>query len=53
MILDANLSDSMQITDEEGFDLDDMDDTDLDDDAFDDAFDDSISDDFGDDGDDF
>ncbi len=53
MILDANLSDSMQITDEEGFDLDDIDDTDLDDDAFDDAFDDGMSDDFGDDGDDF
>ncbi|MBQ7304382.1 MAG: DNA-directed RNA polymerase subunit omega [Alphaproteobacteria bacterium] len=53
MILDADLSDSMQITDEEGFDLDDVDDTDLDDDAFDDAFDDGMADDFGDDGDDF
>ena len=53
MILDADLSDSMQITDEEGFDLDDVDDTDLDDDAFDDAFDDGMADDFGDDSDDF
>ena len=53
MLLDADLTDSMQITDEEGFDLDEGDDADLDDDAFDDVFDDGMSDDFGDEGDDF
>ncbi len=53
MILDTDLSDSMQITDEEGFDLDDVDDTDLDDESFDEAFEDGMTDDFGDDGDDF
>lgn len=50
MLLDTDLSDSMQITDEEGFDIDD---SDLDDEAFDEVFDDGMSDDFADDGDDF
>ena len=53
MLLDADLTDSMQITDEEGFDVEDLDDTDLDDEAFDDVFDDGLGDDFGDEGDDF
>ena len=53
MLLDADLSDSMQITDEDGFDAEDIDDTDLDDEAFDDVFDDGLGDDFGDEGDDF
>ncbi|MBQ8870942.1 MAG: DNA-directed RNA polymerase subunit omega [Alphaproteobacteria bacterium] len=53
MLIDADLTDSMQITDEEGFDLEEGEDADLDDEAFDDVFDDGMSDDFGDDGDDF
>ncbi len=53
MLLDTDLSDSMQITDEEGFDVDDMDDADLDDEAFDESFDDGMGDDFADEGDDF
>ncbi len=50
MLLDSDISESMQITDDEGFD---MEETDLDDESFDDAFDDGMSDDFIDDGDDF
>ena len=53
MLIDADLTDSMQITDEEGFDLEEGEDADLDDEAFDEVFDDGMSDDFGDDGDDF
>jgi DNA-directed RNA polymerase subunit omega len=50
MLLDTDIADSMQITDDEGFDIDDAE---LDDENFDDAFDENLSDDFGDDGDDF
>ena len=54
MLLDTDLSETMRITDEDGFDVDDMDDADLDDDeAFGDGFDDAMADDFADDGDDF
>ena len=49
MLLDTDIADSMQITDDEGFDIDDAE---LDDENFDDAFDENLSDDFGDDGDD-
>lgn len=53
MLLDTDLSETMRITDEDGFDVDDMDDADLDDEAFGDGFDDAMADDFADDGDDF
>ena len=54
MLLDTDLSETMRITDEDGFDVDDMDDADLDDDeTFGDGFDDAMADDFADDGDDF
>ncbi|MBQ2810745.1 MAG: DNA-directed RNA polymerase subunit omega [Alphaproteobacteria bacterium] len=53
MLIDTDLTDSMQITDEDGFELEEGEDADLDDEAFDEVFDDGMSDDFGDDGDDF
>ena len=53
MLLDTDLTDSMQITDEEGFELEEGEDADLDDESFDEVFDDGMADDFGDDGDDF
>jgi len=53
MLLDENLSDSMQIRDENDDPLDDLDDTDLSDDDFDDSFDENASDDFSDEDDSF
>lgn len=54
MLLDSDLSDTMQIHDEDdSFDMDDADDTDLEDDSFDDMMDEGFDDDFGDNGDDY
>ena len=54
MLLDADLTDSMQIHDEDdGFDIEGGDDTDLDDDSFGDMLEDGFDDDFTDNGDDY